>query len=245
MKRLSALAVAAALVAGVPAPAHASIGVCDVSARLDWGFKESFRAYLDSSIANGSWDASDGAVYESPRFLFPGEGTATSDGRLALDFVGTVNFTGHDGILDTTIANPVLDLGAETGTLLLDITGATMEGDMVEETAVPFLEIDLAGQDLEERGGIVTIVDAATRLTEEGSAAFPNYPVGEEFDPISVTVDASACDAVLAGAESRSGPQLPAVLTVSGILLVIATVVAAIRLRRRPDDAAPSGPVDL
>ena len=115
-----------------------------------------------------------------------------------------------------------------------------MEGDPFDETAVPFVEIDLTGQDLDEIGGEITIVEAPTRLTAEGSAAFPNYPEGEAFDPIGVTIDASACDDPQLGADAPSTPELPAILTVSGVLLVIATVVAAIRLRRR-DPGSPSG----
>ncbi|MEO8529161.1 MAG: HtaA domain-containing protein, partial [Pseudolysinimonas sp.] len=37
---------------------------CVVStAQLSWGFKESFRAYIDSTIANGEWTEADGATY--------------------------------------------------------------------------------------------------------------------------------------------------------------------------------------
>ena len=257
MKRLPLLAAAALLAVGVPAPALAASaqapGCETIAARLDWGFKESFRAYIDGSIANGSWEVGDGAAYETPLFLFPGAGRLdprAPNGQVG--FIGSVRFTGHGGILDTTIANPTLLFrGEEPALLLLDVSGPTMDGDEVAVTAAPFVEVDLRGQDLEPFQGIITIDDAPTTLTADGAAAFPNYPAGEAFDPISATIDVGDCDlgdqpigtdVVDTG---PSGPDLPAVLTVSGILLVIATVIAAIRLRRRPDDAGPKGPVEL
>ncbi|MCO7256605.1 HtaA domain-containing protein, partial [Dickeya oryzae] len=93
------------------------------------------------------WEVADGAVYESPLFLFPGAGRLdprAPNGQIG--FVGSVRFTGHDGLLDTTIANPVLVFrGEEPALLLLDVSGPTMEGDEVSVTESPFVEVDLTG----------------------------------------------------------------------------------------------------
>ena len=252
MRRTPAALVAALLLAGLSA-APASAGEaqapgCDVeSATLDWGFKESFRAYVDGSIANGEWTVADGATYATPTFGFPGV-----DGRVdprdpngSVSFGGSVRFTGHGGILDTTVANPVLVLrGDGTGLLLLDVSGPTMEGDPVAVTEAPFLALDLAGQDLVPVDGVVTIDAAPATLTEEGAAAFPNYPEGEAFDPVSATIDLGDCD--LTGqpigtdtlGDDPSGPDEPAggvVWVVLGTIVVAAALVAAIALiaRRR------------
>src|SRR5690606_7451077 len=108
-------------------------GSCTISdATLTWGFKESFRAYLTSSIAHGEWIVSDGAAYETPEFSWHGTGSldpATQRGDLA--FEGSVLFWGHDGALQTTIANPRVVLGVDGAVLLLDVTGTTQDGSAV------------------------------------------------------------------------------------------------------------------
>ncbi|MEO8262735.1 MAG: HtaA domain-containing protein [Pseudolysinimonas sp.] len=177
------------LVPGVLATLVAIAPGCDVSgATLDWGFKESFRAYIASDIANGEWTTADGATYETPSFSWT-DGTGRWDpatGQGYIDFTGSVRFTGHDGLLDTTIANPTLLLNGDSGTLLLDVTGATMDGDMIDSLDVSFVdlpELAVAGDDA------VRTVDAATALSADGEIAFPNYPAGEAFDPVSVTLN--------------------------------------------------------
>ncbi len=255
---LAAALVAAPLLVAAPAAAAPSVGVpaapasagiapgCPVlDARITWGFKESFRAYIDGSIANGEWTVADGATYETPEFGFPLDGGYV-DPRAAVGstgFAGTVQFTGHGGILDTTIADPVLVLrGADQpALLLLDVTGDTMDGEAVEVTEAPFVEIDLTGQDLTATDGVITIVDAPTVLTAEGEAAFPNYPAGTEFDPIDVSVDVGDCDLgdVPIGTDTDVDPAdavVPAWLPVAvgAVLLVtLAAVVAAVALMRR------------
>ncbi len=57
-----------------------------------------------------------------------------------MTFHGSVRFTGHDGILDTTIADPVVRIAADgTATVLLDVSGPTMEGDQVDLSDVDFV----------------------------------------------------------------------------------------------------------
>jgi hypothetical protein len=252
IRTLSVLALAAAAVLG-PGVAHASVGPvaqapgCEVeSASLDWGFKESFRGYIDGSIANGEWTVADGATYETPSFGFPAD-----DGRVdprapngSVDFVGTVRFTGHGGILDTTIGNPVLVFqGTDDAVLLLDVAGATMEGDAVEVTEARFVTVDLTGQDLTPVDGIVTIVAAPTALTVEGEEAFPNYPAGEAFDPISATIDLGDCDLTgqpigtdtVDGGDGVIGDATPWVLLVivlAAVLVILVTILFVGRLRR-------------
>jgi hypothetical protein len=161
---------------------------CDVSdATLTWGFKESFRAYIDSDIANGEWTTADGATYTTPSFAWSG-GTGRFDpatGTGYIDFTGSVRFTGHDGLLDTTIQNPTVLLQGDSGTLSLDVTGVTMDGDMVDSTDVAF--VDLASAEV-VGGDAVRTLDAETTLTDDGAIAFPNYAVGEAFDPVSVSM---------------------------------------------------------
>lgn len=248
IRTLSALTLAAVavLAPGAASAAEAQAPGCDVeSATLDWGFKESFRGYIDGSIANGEWTVADGATYATPTFGF-----TTEEGRIdprdpngQVDFPGSVRFTGHGGILDTTIANPVLLFrGSEPALLLLDVSGPTMEGDEVAVTATPFVTIDLAEQDLAPVDGVVTIVDASTTLTADGEAAFPNYPAGEAFDPISATIDVGDCD--LSGlpiggdagdppADGVIGDATPWIVLVGALATVLVVLVVILLVGRR------------
>jgi hypothetical protein len=249
MRRALAAFLAAAAVALLPAaPAVAQVPACEVgAATLTWGFKESFRAYIDGSIANGEWTVADGATYETPAFGFTSDG-----GRFdprgpfgQVDFPGSVRFTGHGGVLDTTIANPALLFrgGEDDALLLLDVSGPTMEGDEVEVTATPFVTVDLSGQDLTPVDGVVTIDGAPTTLTGDGEAAFPNYPAGTEFDPISATFDVGDCDLTgqpIGGDASGDGQPRNLALVVTLFVIVSVTSVGGIlalflvrRARRR------------
>jgi hypothetical protein len=240
----AALLVLAPAVAATAAPAQAP-GCETESASMSWGFKESFRAYIDGSIANGEWTVGDGATYATPEFGF-----LATDGRIdprgpigSISFAGSVHFTGHGGILDTTVANPVLVLRADdTAVLLLDVSGPTMEGDQVAVTGAVFVDVDLGGQDFTPNNGIITIVEAPTTLTEDGAEAFPNYEAGEAFDPISVRIDVGDCDltglpigtdSYEEGVIGDATPFIVLIAAIAGALLIGVVVFVVVRLRRR------------
>jgi len=243
MRRALAALLVAGVLAAVPAPvASAQAPGCDVeSATLEWGFKESFRAYIDGSIANGEWTVADGATYTTPTFGFSAEaGRLDPRGPVgSVDFPGSVRFTGHGGVLDTTIARPVLIFrGAdEDALLLLDVSGPTMDGGEVAVTATPFVTIDLTGQDLAPVDGVVTIDAAPTTLTADGEAAFANYPAGTAFDPLSAALDVGACDLSglpIGGDAYDPAPDVsPAVVIIPATLLVVAAAVVIVVLARR------------
>lgn len=188
------------------------IGGCRLSdGRLDWGFKESFRAYVSGGIANGDWTTRGNASYRTPTFTWSaGEGSRdekTGAGRLA--FTGAVNFTGHDGALDTLVENPTLEFVDDGKAVLrLDYTGGTMDAAMAGKddsrtlAAVPFADLDLAAATVETSGSTVTMSDVPATLTSAGSAAFPNYPAGTALDPVTVTFTvADPCDTPAAADE--------------------------------------------
>ena len=86
------------------------------SANLGWGVRDSFRNYVRGGIANGSWELN-GTSYSSDAFNWS-NGTGTfKGGKGSISFSGSVRFTGHHGILDTTIANPRLEINGNSGTL--------------------------------------------------------------------------------------------------------------------------------
>lgn len=238
-----------------PAATAAGADQCVVSdAQLDWGFKESFRAYVSGSIARGEWEVLDGASYEVPLFTFAGgQGAINPAARTGeIAFEGAIRFTGHEGILDTLIANPrVVFTSATTAELVADVTGTRQDFEEVEALDVRFLELNLAGADSGSRdNGTVTITGIPTQLTVSGADAFGTYPAGEEFDPITLTYSlptdcaASPADAApgdLDGdAAGGSGPDAePAgmstgvLLAVIAVLLAVIVALAVMLLRRR------------
>ena len=188
-----ALALALASVVGVVPSAvpEDACAVEDVS--ITWGFKESFRAYISSSIANGSWEVSGDVGYEIPEFTFTG-----SSGFLAPDrslgevgFTGGIVFSGHDGILETSLQNPELVMtGPREATLVLDVTGDTMEEVSVNQQNVDFASVTWDGswETVDADQGLWRVVDAEVTLTQVGSEAFGTYPAGEVLDPMSFTL---------------------------------------------------------
>ncbi|WP_152031006.1 HtaA domain-containing protein [Agromyces aureus] len=175
----------------------AAAGTCKVTAgSLDWGFKESFRSYLTSGIANGDWTLT-GVTENGGIFAFTtASGTLDESGRGVLAYDGTIEFTGHDGALDTTIANPKIELDGEGGaTLLLDVAGTTQDGAPIDLKSVRFADLELT-DGVEVVDGVLT-GEATAVLTTDGAAAFGTYPAGEELDPVSFTATVSS-DCVVA-----------------------------------------------
>ena len=224
-------------------------GSCTISdATLTWGFKESFRAYITSTIANGEWTVADGASYETPEFSWSGAGSLdpeTETGDLAFD--GSVRFTGHGGALDTTIANPRVVLSADGAVLLLDVSGTTQDGSAVDSRSVEFATLDLSAVAPEEADGTLVWSAVPAVLTEAGAAAFGTYEAGEALDPVTlvialpsecgaVAVDETPGPEVTTAVDGQSdAPDLTWLWWLIGGLVVLAIVIAIIVtvLRRR------------
>ncbi|MCM3657307.1 HtaA domain-containing protein [Agromyces mediolanus] len=218
---------------------------------LDWGFKASFLQYLESGIANGSWTVT-GAAEQGGRFAFTG-GTGSLDAKTlrgVVAFPGSVEFTGHDGALDTTIANPKLEfVSAEEAYLLLDVTGTTQDGAPVEAKGVRFAELELSG--LAADGATLAARDVPAVLTEQGATAFGTYAAGEELDPVTFSLTLPADCGVVApavatddGTVQRTDAERTEVVETAGVspwliwggvalLLLVVAVVLVVLLRRR------------
>jgi hypothetical protein len=229
-----------------------TVGQCTVAGgTLDWGFKESFRAYIQSTIANGSWKEANGATYTVPNFGWP-NGTGSfnpTTGAGLVKYTGSVNFTGHDGALNTTIANPQLQIvDDKTAYVLLDVSGPTMDGTPTNFEGASFVKLDLGkGTVKHDEDGSITATNVPTTLTADGSAAFPNYPAGSVMDPISFTLPANAdCGKPVAVAqaptEAKPTPAASSVDTPAanswwllwvGIAVALAAAIALFFLLRR------------
>ncbi|WP_353987410.1 HtaA domain-containing protein [Ruicaihuangia caeni] len=224
---------------------------CAVSdAALSWGFKEAFRAYVSGTIARGEWTVADGATYETPAFGWAnGAGTYDPAARKGeISFTGSVTFTGHGGVLNTTVGNPAIRFdGGDKATLLLDVSGETREGESVDSAQVEFAELDLSDVGTPE-GDRIQLKDVPATLTAAGSDAFGTYEAGTELDPISLSfnVDPGCSSATDAGAspsdEKTAAPVadtgasavdwLPWTLVALLALGLVGTGVVALRKRR-------------
>jgi hypothetical protein len=215
-------------------------------ATLTWGFKEAFRSYISSTIANGEWGVADGATYETPNFGWS-DGVGSYDGAAEtgeLSFDGSIRFTGHGGILDTTLANPQLRFdGDGKATLLLDVTGTTRDGEEVNELGVEFATVDLAAAEKTVEDAQLSFAGAPAVLTAAGSEAFGTYPAGEVLDPITVAFS-SECAAPDTGApapeegdasETTEPADLGWLIWAGATLLVVAAAIATtiLVMRRR------------
>ena len=203
---------------------------CAVSgADLEWGFKESFRSYISSTIANGDWSVADGARYETPTFYWSG-GDGDFDGRTmtgTVTFTGSITFTGHDGILNTTVANPTIRFDGRDAVLLMDVAGTTQEGVAVSEQGVEFVSIDIGAGVTTSADNVVTVRDAPTVLLPTGAAAFGTYESGEPFDPIRIEIPTESECAQLAT------PPVWLWIAIGVVLLFVAAVVSFVVIRRR------------
>jgi len=221
------------------------VGCLVDGAVLDWGFKESFRAYIDGSIANGEWTTADGATYETPLFSWAAGagGYDAGTGEADLAFTGSVRFTGHGGVLDTTIANPRVVIDGARAVLLLDVSGTTQSGQPVAQTGVEFAELDLAAAERVGGGDLVAFTGIPATLTAAGAAAFGTYPEGEALDPVdlSITLDPACLEPAVAVDEpptegatenASAASPLPWIIGALVLLLLVAALIVIVMRRR-------------
>ncbi len=105
-----------------------------------------------------------------------------ASGRGSVKFTGTIRFTGHGGLLDTRVINPVIQLNGKKATLVVDFDSIGREdaeagdGTLVRTNAVPFVTFSLAKA--KRTASTLVVTHAATTLTKAGHGVFDSYPVG-------------------------------------------------------------------
>lgn len=185
---------------------------------ITWGFKESFRSYIDGSIANGDWTTKDGATYTTPNFIWTkGSGKFSKDGTQGLvKFPGSVHFTGHDGALDTTIANPTLEFTGDHTYLRLDAKSTLMDAALkgktqwVERDNSRFVELDTSRISVTKKGSksVISGQNVPTKLTGDGAVAFPNYTAGTAMDPMTFELTTgSNCATAKSASSAKASPK--------------------------------------
>lgn len=235
---LSALALVTALLVS-PAPACVA-----TEGGFDWGFKESFRAYLSGSIANGEW-ATDGDLgYVTPVFTTDAlAGSVALDplaGSLTVD--GALRFTGHEGILDTTISNIRLEIvDTSRVELTVDVRGTTQEFVEVDTVDVLFATGDITAAEWSAGEDGLLIAGIPLSLTAEGADAFGTYPAGEPLDPLDLrlTARAECAEQAITARAAGGGMLVPLLIVGLVVLAVAASVVVHLRLRAAKRRAAP------
>lgn len=186
-------------------------GACEVTGgTFKWGVKESFRAYISGAIANGAWEPSGGAVYETPDFTWS-DATGELDpetGEGSVSFTGVVHFTGHGGVLDLTLANPTIEFDSEgKAVLLLDTKSTNAQGELaIDATQEWVADIALAAP-VKVSDGAVKLEKAETTLTNSGAKAFAGfYQAGVKLDPVTLDLSLADCDSSSAGDAGDAGP---------------------------------------
>ncbi|HEY9306620.1 MAG TPA: HtaA domain-containing protein [Microbacterium sp.] len=174
------------------------------AASLDWGFKESFRTYIEG-IAAGGWELA-GVAYEYPGFVWSaGKGAVDAEARTGLvTYGGSIRFTGHQGALDTTLANARVELAGDTGYLVFDVSGTTQAGEPVTAAGIRFAEFSVPDLEVTDDGLVLDALPAT--LTEAGAAAFGTYAAGEVLDPVSAVLPVAADCAVAPVAVEEETP---------------------------------------
>lgn len=218
------------------------------SANLGWGVRDSFRNYVRGGIANGSWELN-GTSYSSDAFNWS-NGTGTfKGGKGSISFSGSVRFTGHHGILDTTIANPRLEINGNTGTLYATMNSNDSSGKATNYGEVALLKVDLSG--LQSSADAVSVNGAATTLTAEGAKAFAGfYEAGKDMAPLSFSAaingaktttktvsetvyEGEGCDPVTGKPLASTGASGVEGTLVAGFIAVAAGAGTVVYTRRR------------
>ena len=159
----------------------------------EWGLRQSFRSYIKTGPAHGSWELLDGATGE---FNFPVDDgqSITADTPGTITFKGGVHFTGHDGQLDITIANPVVKFtGPDTADLLLNVKSKAMgAADVTDYGQIEFAKLSniTIQHDGEKK---LTVKAPKVALTAKGAQGFANfYKEGTELDAFNFEVNETA-----------------------------------------------------
>jgi len=154
-------------------------------ARLCWGLKQSFRAYVEAAggaieIGEGAERTADGA------FTFaagPGEGL-----KLGVDgkpegvgrFVGEVRCKAHGGMLDVFLADPSVEIGPAGAVIAVADTRA-------RDRRVELAQLDLAAATLADNGEWVF----PAKLAKDGWRVLgDHYPPSTPLDPVRLKLQA-------------------------------------------------------
>lgn len=202
VRRVSSVLAAATLAGGIlftPASMNvlpqAQAETCDETHRavadgaMTWGVKDSFRNYIQGNIAKGQITVKDGAKLVGGNLQYPSSASSiTSDTAGVIRFGGTVNFTGHNGILDLTFSDIAMHINGRSAEITVDYSSRKYEGMQSTEPGpietgsdVVIAKVALNSAPNFSKDS-VNLAGTAT-LTQSGVAAFGGfYDAGTQLD---------------------------------------------------------------
>ncbi|MFI9639278.1 HtaA domain-containing protein [Micromonospora sp. NPDC051925] len=182
------LGASAALIGAGPAQAAGA----DLSTgSLTWGFKASFRAYMNSGNGSPPIAASNGASINSDgTFTFPVKGGTydATTGAIDAEYGGKVVFSYPAHFFTISLANPTVVVTGDTAALKADVDLVTTATDPVSVRQATIATIAVTDGNPGGNGGTVTATNLAATMTAEGASAFNGfYAAGTALDPLSFT----------------------------------------------------------
>ncbi|WP_205828289.1 HtaA domain-containing protein, partial [Microbacterium sp. PF5] len=152
---------------------------------LRWAISTSFANYVAGPIAQGAIQVSGGATRSGGQFQFGqtvGGDYDASTGLGSVVYRGAVRFTGHHGVLDVTVSDPVVRVtSAGAATVYVTSGGAQ----------VPFATLDLTRAARITANGAVTYSGAPATLTAAGrDRVLSGYST--TLDPVTFTIGSAA-----------------------------------------------------
>lgn len=239
-RRLISLGLAAALAGGtltlVAPQARAATAETVAGGSISWGLKASFRSYVTGPIAHGAITPSAPATDDGTQTTFAQAAGTWADDDATVGTKGSVNFSGHDGVLDLTLSEPAIVVDGDSATLVVD----AVDSDDNTYADLAIANLDLAGA-VSRSGNTVTISDAPATLTAAGTAVFsfngnPMYPAGTVLDPVDAVLTIQAPSSVSAS-RTTFGDAEVATVTVTGSGFNPADAIAT----RPPLNGRPAG----
>lgn len=143
--------------------------------QLQWSIKDSLLGYL-RGIEDGVIEAETPAVFAGSYFTFSEDSAASNyDADTltgTLHFQGTAKLSGHWGMMNIVVKNPLIELENGSGQLLI-----AQGGILSPETYEPFVQLEhIAGTN-----------DYRTILTAQGRLVLgEQYQVGQELSPLTL-----------------------------------------------------------
>ncbi|MGO2140991.1 MAG: HtaA domain-containing protein [Leucobacter sp.] len=229
---VGALLLGAVLSSSAPVAAQAADTAGTVAgATLEWGVKESFRAYIGGNIAKGSaTPLGSVSATETGTYVWSnGAGEVAIDGSAGSIGFGAedgVRFQGHsmeiDGqeisVLDATFTSPRIVITSPTsGELRMNVAGYAFEsttelGEPFSLTDAPIASLVLPAPTTD--GTTLTWANVPASLTEQGALAFGGgafYSAGAALDPVSFSLPLET--STVPGGENPGGETPAAVST--------------------------------
>jgi len=200
---------------------------------LSWGVKSSFVSYVKGGIAKGQVTTGNGAAASGSGFTWgAGSGSLFANGTGTVSFPGSGHFTGHDGLMDTTLSGLRVQVtGSGTAALIANVKSQDMEGKDLSASNITFATVKFSG------GSASGFSGASVTLTAAGAKAFAGfYNAGQAMDSMTLSVGkaSAATTQVVCGDLAATGVDNTANLVgTAGLLALLGAAAITLTARRK------------